>query len=159
MAIEAGAKNGIIEPDETTLAYVNGHNKYARPYQAYGSDADAFYSKVYEWDVTFLEPQVAFPHLPENSINLSEAGHVTVDQVVIGSCTNGRLEDLRTAAMLLLGKKVHSYVRTIVIPATQQIYRQAIREGLIDVFIEAGAAVSTPACGPCFGGQRIDEDE
>lgn len=152
MAIEAGAKNGILEPDETTVRYVNSHNKHARPYRLYHSDATAGYRGVYEWDVSLLEPQVAFPHLPENIKNVSEASHVTVDQVIIGSCTNGRLEDLRIAAMLLRGKRVNPYVRTIIIPATQAIYQHAIREGLIDVFVEAGAAVSTPTCGPCFGG-------
>ena len=152
MAIEAGAKNGIVDPDETTVTYINGHNKHARSCQMYRSDVDAIYSKVYEWDVSFLEPQVAFPHLPDNVKNVSEAGHVNVDQVVIGSCTNGRLEDLRTAAMVLRGKKVNPYVRTIIIPATQAIYQHAIQEGLIDTFIQAGAAVSTPTCGPCFGG-------
>lgn len=152
MAIEAGAKNGIVEPDVKTEAYVKAHNKHNRPYRLFHSDADANYCAVYEWDVSNLEPQVAFPHLPENTKNVSEAGHVTIDQVVIGSCTNGRIEDLRMAAQLLRGKKVHPYVRTIVIPATQAIYQQAIKEGLIDIFIEAGVAVSTPTCGPCFGG-------
>lgn len=152
MAVEAGAKNGIINPDEKTEAYVRVHNKNRRPFKLFRSDPDARYSKVYEWDVSQLEPQVAFPHLPDNVKNVGEADNITIDQVVIGSCTNGRMEDLRIAADLLRGKKVHPNVRTIVIPATQDIYLQAIKEGLINIFIESGAAVSTPTCGPCFGG-------
>jgi len=145
MAIEAGAKNGIVPPDEQTENYVKSRAKRH-------SDADARYEAVFEYDVTDLEPQVAFPHLPSNSKNVSEGINVSIDQVIIGSCTNGRLEDLRLAAELLRGKKAHPYVRTVIIPATQEIYRQAMREGLIEIFIEAGAAVSTPTCGPCFGG-------
>ena len=152
MAVEAGAKNGIIDPDEKTEEYVHAHNKTKRAFKLFHSDPDAKYSAVYEWDVSKIEPQVAFPHLPGNTKNVSEASNVTIDQVVIGSCTNGRMEDLRIAAEVLQGKKVHPYVRTIVIPATQAIYQQAIKEGLIDIFIEAGVAVSTPTCGPCFGG-------
>ncbi|KJS46477.1 3-isopropylmalate dehydratase large subunit [Desulfosporosinus sp. BICA1-9] len=150
MAIEAGAKNGIVPPDEQTENYVKSRAK--RPWRFWHSDADARYEAVFEYDVTDLEPQVAFPHLPSNSKNVSEGINVSIDQVIIGSCTNGRLEDLRLAAELLRGKKAHPYVRTVIIPATQEIYRQAMREGLIEIFIEAGAAVSTPTCGPCFGG-------
>lgn len=152
MAVEAGAKNGIIEPDAKTEEYVSAHNQNRKEFKLFHSDHDAKYSKIYEWDISELEPQVSFPHLPSNTKNVSEASHVTIDQVVIGSCTNGRINDLRIAAELLRGKKVHPYVRTIIIPATQSIYQQAVKEGLIDIFIEAGAAVSTPTCGPCFGG-------
>jgi 3-isopropylmalate/(R)-2-methylmalate dehydratase large subunit len=150
MAIEAGAKNGIIAPDEITRAYCEGRCR--RPYTFYQSDPDAKYVKIYYYDASKIEPQVAFPHLPENSRPLSEAGHVEIDQSVIGSCTNGRMEDLRVAASILKGKKVHKNVRLIVIPGTQQIYLQAMREGLLETFIESGAAVSTPTCGPCLGG-------
>ncbi|MDW7674857.1 MAG: 3-isopropylmalate dehydratase large subunit [Bacillota bacterium] len=150
MAIEAGGKNGIIEPDEITLAYVKERAK--RPYQVYQSDADANYVEVYKFDVADIEPQVAFPHLPENTRPVSEAGHVKIDQVVIGSCTNGRMEDLRVAAEILKGKKVNRDLRLIVIPGTQKIYLQAIKEGLVDIFVNAGAAFSTPTCGPCLGG-------
>lgn len=152
MAIEAGAKNGIIEPDDRTVDYVTEHNQQSRSYRVFRSDADAEYSAIYEWDISEIEPQVAFPHLPENVHGVSKADKIHIDQVVIGSCTNGRLEDLQIAARLLRGKKVSSHVRTIIIPATQNIYQQAIREGLIETFIEAGAVVSTPTCGPCFGG-------
>jgi len=150
MAIEAGAKNGIIEPDEKTLEYVKGRAK--RPYKLYKSDPDAQYSEVYEIDVSKIEPQVAFPYLPSNTRPVSEATHVTIDQVVIGSCTNGRLSDLRVAAQILKGKKVNKNVRCIVIPATQEIYKQALKEGLIDIFLDAECVVSTPTCGPCLGG-------
>jgi 3-isopropylmalate/(R)-2-methylmalate dehydratase large subunit len=150
MAVEAGAKNGIVPPDEITLNYVRGRAK--RPYRVYQSDPDARYAAVYEFDVSKLEPQVAFPHLPSNVRPVSEAGHVEIQQVVIGSCTNGRLEDLRLAARVLQGKKVHPDVRLIIIPGTQEIYRTALKEGLMEIFIEAGAAVSTPTCGPCLGG-------
>ncbi|MBE3586061.1 3-isopropylmalate dehydratase large subunit [Desulfofundulus thermocisternus] len=150
MAVEAGAKNGIVPPDEITLNYVRGRAK--RPYRVYQSDPDARYAAVYEFDVSRLEPQVAFPHLPSNVRPVSEAGHVEIQQVVIGSCTNGRLEDLRLAARVLQGKKVHPDVRLIIIPGTQEIYRTALKEGLVEIFIEAGAAVSTPTCGPCLGG-------
>jgi len=150
MAIEAGAKNGIIEPDEKTLEYVKGRAK--RPYKLYKSDPDAEYSEVYEIDVSKIEPQVAFPYLPSNTRPVTEATHVTIDQVVIGSCTNGRISDLRVAAQILKGKKVNPNVRCIVIPATQEIYRQALKEGLIDIFLEAECVVSTPTCGPCLGG-------
>ncbi len=150
MAIEAGGKNGIVAPDEITRTYVEGRCK--RPYKFYRSDPDAKYAKVYHYDASQIEPQVAFPHLPENSRPVSEAGHVEIDQAIIGSCTNGRIEDLREAAKVLKGKKVHKNVRLIIFPGTQDIYLQALREGLIETFIEAGAAVSTPTCGPCLGG-------
>ncbi|SNR79453.1 3-isopropylmalate dehydratase large subunit [Desulfurobacterium atlanticum] len=150
MAIEAGAKNGIIEPDEITLEYVKGRAK--RPYKLYKSDEDAEYAEVFEIDVSKIEPQVAFPHLPSNTRPVTEATHVTIDQVVIGSCTNGRISDLRIAAQILKGKKVNPNVRCIVIPATQEIYKQAMKEGLIDIFLDAECVVSTPTCGPCLGG-------
>lgn len=150
MAIEAGGKNGIIAPDDITLAYVNARAR--RPYQVYKSDADARYAEIREYDVSKLEPVVAFPHLPENTRPVSEATHVQIDQVVIGSCTNGRLEDLEVAASILKGHKVHPEVRVIIFPGTQQIYLEAMRRGYIETFIEAGCAVSTPTCGPCLGG-------
>ena len=150
MAIEAGGKNGIIAPDEITERYLT--NRARRKPRFYRSDGDALYRDVREYDCAGLEPQVAFPHLPENVHPVGEASHITIDQVVVGSCTNGRLSDLREAAMVIRGKKVAPYVRMIVIPATQQIYRNAMDEGLLSIFIEAGAAVSTPTCGPCLGG-------
>ena len=150
MAVEAGAKNGIVPPDEITRRYVEGRAK--RSYTFYSSDPDARYSKVYEIDVSKLEPQVAFPHLPENTRPVSEAGDVAIHQVVIGSCTNGRMEDLRIAAEVLKGHKVNDNIRLIVIPGTQDIYLQAMKEGIVEQFINAGAAVSTPTCGPCLGG-------
>lgn len=150
MAIEAGAKNGIVPPDEITRAYVEGRCK--RPYRFYQSDPDAAYAKVYKYDASKIEPQVAFPHLPENSRAVSEAGNIEIDQSVIGSCTNGRIEDLRIAAKVLKGKKVHKNVRLIVLPGTQEIYLQALGEGIIEALVRAGAAVSTPTCGPCLGG-------
>ncbi len=150
MAIEAGGKNGIIAPDEKTLEYVKGRAK--RPYKVYASDADAAYKDVIEIDVSKLEPTVSFPHLPENAKPISEAAGVKIDQSVIGSCTNGRIEDLRIAAGLLKGRKVHPDVRLLVIPATQEIYLQAVKEGLVEIFVESGGAVSTPTCGPCLGG-------
>ncbi|WP_031516761.1 3-isopropylmalate dehydratase large subunit [Desulfofalx alkaliphila] len=150
MAVEAGAKTGIIEPDEKTRAYVEGRSKF--PVTFYESDPDAKYAEVYEIDVSEIEPVVAFPHLPENTRPVSQAGDVKIDQAVIGSCTNGRMEDLRLAAEVLKGKKVHRDVRMIIFPGTQEIYRQAMGEGLIEIFIDAGAAVSTPTCGPCLGG-------
>lgn len=150
MAVEAGAKNGIVPPDEITRRYVEGRAK--RPYTFYHSDPDARYAKVIEIDVSKLEPQVAFPHLPENTRPVSEATGVTIDQVVIGSCTNGRLSDLQLAAQVLKGHRVNDNLRLLVIPGTQEIYLQALREGLVEQFIEAGAAVSTPTCGPCLGG-------
>ncbi|MGC8862040.1 MAG: aconitase family protein, partial [Armatimonadota bacterium] len=150
MAIEAGGKNGIIAPDEKTLEYVRPRAK--RNYKVYASDPDASYKQVIEIDVSKLEPVVSFPHLPENAKPVSEAKNIRIDQAVIGSCTNGRIEDLRVAAGILKGRKVHPDVRLIVIPATQEIYLQAIREGLAEIFVEAGGAVSTPTCGPCLGG-------
>ncbi len=150
MAIEAGAKNGIIAPDAKTLEYVNARAK--RDYKVYQSDANAKYLQVFEIDAATIEPQIAFPHLPENTRSVKEATHVKLDQVVIGSCTNGRLEDLRAAANVLKGKKVHREIRLLVFPGTQQIYRNALAEGIIDALVEAGAAVSTPTCGPCLGG-------
>ncbi|CCO07855.1 3-isopropylmalate dehydratase large subunit [Desulforamulus hydrothermalis] len=150
MAIEAGGKNGIIEPDEITRQYVEGRAK--RPYTFYTSDPDAVYAAVYEFDASKIEPQVAFPHLPENARPVSQAGQVEIHQAVIGSCTNGRMEDLRLAAQVLQGKKVNKRVRLIIIPGTQEIYRQAMREGLFEIFLDAGAVVSTPTCGPCLGG-------
>ncbi len=150
MAIEAGAKNGIIAPDEKTLEYIKARAK--RDYKVYKSDTDAKYAEVFEIDVAEIEPQIAFPHLPENTRPVRESTHVKIDQVVIGSCTNGRLEDLQAAAQILRGRKVHKEIRLIVLPGTQQIYRQALAEGVIDALVEAGAAVSTPTCGPCLGG-------
>jgi 3-isopropylmalate/(R)-2-methylmalate dehydratase large subunit len=150
MAIEAGGKNGIFSVDEKTLEYVK--NRSNRKYTVFNSDSDAKYTKVYEWDVSKLEPQVAFPHLPENAKPLSQCGNVSIDQSIIGSCTNGRIEDLREAAFVLKCKKVNPNVRLIVIPGTQEIWRQAMHEGLFDIFLDAGAAISTPTCGPCLGG-------
>ncbi|MGQ9498264.1 MAG: 3-isopropylmalate dehydratase large subunit [Desulfotomaculales bacterium] len=150
MAVEAGAKNGIIPPDEITESYVRGRAR--RPYRFYASDPDAAYAEVYHFDVGNLEPQVACPYSPANVRPVGEVGDIRIDQAVIGSCTNGRMGDLRLAARVLAGRKVHADVRLIIIPGTQEIYRQALAEGLIDVFIEAGAAVSTPTCGPCLGG-------
>jgi 3-isopropylmalate/(R)-2-methylmalate dehydratase large subunit len=155
MAIEAGGKAGLFPVDDTTRAYVNAaqqRGSVKRDYTVYEADADADYLEVIEIDVSEMEPQVAFPHLPENARPVSEAGDVKVDQSVIGSCTNGRLEDLRIAAEILQGKKVHPDVRCIILPGTQTVYLNALREGLIETFIEAGAAVSTPTCGPCLGG-------
>jgi len=150
MAIEAGAKAGLFAVDDVTRDYVDG--RASRSYHVYQADADANYAQVIEIDVGQIEPQVAFPHLPENVRPVSEAGDVRIDQAVIGSCTNGRLEDLRVAAELLRGRRVHPDVRCIIIPGTQQVYLDALREGLVEAFIEAGAAVSTPTCGPCLGG-------
>lgn len=150
MAIEAGAKNGIIAADEKTVQYVSGRAQ--RPWKIYRSDPDAVYSDVIEIDVTALEPQVAFPHLPSNTRPVSACNGIRIDQAVIGSCTNGRWEDLVTAAMIIRGKKIHPDVRAIVIPGTQEIYLRAVKEGLAEIFVEAGAVVSTPTCGPCLGG-------
>lgn len=150
MAIEAGGKNGIFAVDEKTLEYVK--DRAVRPYQVYVSDPDARYVKEYEWNVSDFEPQVAFPHLPEKTKGISAAAGVTIDQVIIGSCTNGRIEDLREAATVLMGNRINKNVRLIVIPGTQEIYRQAMHEGLFDIFLDAGAAISTPTCGPCLGG-------
>ncbi|MBI5420294.1 MAG: 3-isopropylmalate dehydratase large subunit [Deltaproteobacteria bacterium] len=150
MAIEAGAKNGIFPFDETTRAYADGRTK--RRYEVVTADRDARYAGEIAVDMSSLEPQVAFPHLPENTRPLSQVGNVPIDQVVVGSCTNGRIEDLRSAAAVLKGRKVHDAVRMLVFPATQEIYLQAMREGLMEVFVMAGAAFSTPTCGPCLGG-------
>lgn len=150
MAVEAGAKTAIIEPDQITLEYLKG--RATRPYQLYKSDPEASYEKIIEFEVSKIEPQVAFPYLPENAKPISEVGYIKIDQSIIGSCTNGRIEDLRIAAEVLKGQQVHPEVRLIIIPATQDIYLQALREGLIDLFVSAGAAVSTPTCGPCLGG-------
>lgn len=150
MAIEAGGKNGIIAADDITREYVR--HRARRDYTIYQSDPDADYYKIREYDVSQMEPLVAFPHLPENVRPVSEAAGVTVDQVVIGSCTNGRMEDLEIAASLLKGRKVHPEIRVIIIPGTQNIYLEALRRGFIETFIEAGAIVSTPTCGPCLGG-------
>ncbi|NLJ73061.1 MAG: 3-isopropylmalate dehydratase large subunit [Syntrophomonadaceae bacterium] len=150
MAIEAGGKNGIVAPDDITRQYVEKRAK--RPYEFLASDADAKYAEIREYDVSKLEPIVAFPHLPENAKKVSEATHVNIDQVVIGSCTNGRIEDLEIAANILKGKRVHPEIRVIIFPGTQQIYLEAMRKGFIESFIEAGAIVSTPTCGPCLGG-------
>lgn len=150
MAVEAGAKNGIIAPDNTTWEYVQGRAK--RGYSFQESDPKAKYAEVYEFDVSSLSPQVALPHLPENVKPVEEVSGITVDQAVIGSCTNGRISDLREAASVLKGRTVNPNVRLLVIPGTQDIYLQAMKEGLIETFIAAGAAVSTPTCGPCLGG-------
>ncbi|MFZ5631706.1 MAG: 3-isopropylmalate dehydratase large subunit [Bacillota bacterium] len=150
MAVEAGAKNGIVPPDDITRRYVEGRAK--RPFTFYASDPDAVYARVYDFDVNKMEPAVALPHLPENVRPVSEVAGVSIDQAVIGSCTNGRMEDLREAARVLKGRKVNSNVRLIIIPGTQDIYRQAMREGLFEIFLDAGAAISTPTCGPCLGG-------
>ena len=151
MAIEAGGKNGIFPVDDAAIAYMKEHSK--RPYKAYEADEDAVYEAEYTIDLSTLEPTVAFPHLPENTKTVSQIGEpVAVDQSVIGSCTNGRIDDLRVAAEILKGRKVKKGLRCIVIPATQAIYLQAMEEGLLKIFIEAGAVVSTPTCGPCLGG-------
>jgi 3-isopropylmalate/(R)-2-methylmalate dehydratase large subunit len=150
MAIEAGGKSGIVPPDDITIEYIKQRAK--REYKVYASDPDAKYCDIIEYDARKIEPQVAFPFKPENTKGISEVGNVTIDQSVIGSCTNGRIEDLRIAAGILKGKKVHPYVRLIVLPGTQSIYLQALREGLIEIFVEAGGVVSTPTCGPCLGG-------
>ncbi len=150
MAIEAGAKNGIFAVDEVTLEYVKG--RVDREYKVFEADADAEYDEVYDIDLSQIKPTVAFPHLPENAKTFDEIGDVKIDQSVIGSCTNGRIEDLRAAAEILKGRKVAKNIRCIVIPATQAVYMQAMEEGLLKIFIEAGCAVSTPTCGPCLGG-------
>lgn len=150
MAIEAGGKSGIIVPDSITEDYVEGRAK--RPYKFYTSDTDANYADIREYDCSKIPLTVACPHLPSNTKRAVELSHIIIDQAVIGSCTNGRLEDLREAAEVIKGRKVHPDVRMIVLPATQQIYRDAMKEGLIDIFIDAEAVVSTPTCGPCLGG-------
>jgi len=150
MAIEAGAKVGIITPDSITEQYVSTRAK--RPYKFYRSDPEAVYEALYEWDLSNLEPVVALPHSPQNVKQVTQIPQTPIDQVVIGSCTNGRLEDLRLAAKVMKGRKVARGVRCIVIPATQRVYLEAMQEGLLQIFIEAEAAVSTPTCGPCLGG-------
>jgi len=174
MAIEAGGTSGIIEPDEITLSYVRqsqksqvpalpaGRKSYKPPPKAgppsaekiknFKSDKDAHYDKVYEWDVSGLEPLVACPHLPSNVMPASKLGDITLDQVVIGSCTNGRISDLRIAAKILKGKRIKPGLRLIVIPATQKVYLEAVQEGLAEIFIRSGGIFSTPTCGPCLGG-------
>ena len=150
MAIEAGGKNGIFPVDDLAVQYMKEHSK--REFTVYEADPDAEYDEVYTIDLSELKPTVAFPHLPENTKTIGSFGDITVDQSVIGSCTNGRIDDMRVAAKVMKGRKVAKNVRCIVIPATQEIYLQAMREGLLEIFIEAGAIVSTPTCGPCLGG-------
>jgi len=150
MAIEAGAKNGIFIPDEKTENYIR--SRAQRKYYIYQNDVDANYVSVKEYNISNLEPQIALPHSPGNVKGISEIGEIKIDQVVIGSCTNGRIEDLQVAASLLKGHKIAKGVRCIVIPATQMVYLEALRQGIIEIFIKAGAAVSTPTCGPCLGG-------
>lgn len=150
MAIEAGGKNGIFPVDDLTRQYMKEHSK--RPFVEYTADDDAEYDQVIEIDLASIKPTVSFPHLPENTHTVDSIDEIKIDQVVIGSCTNGRIDDLRVAAKILEGKKVAKGLRVIVIPATQNIYMQAIEEGLVQTFIKAGAVVSTPTCGPCLGG-------
>ena len=150
MAIEAGGKSGIIQPDKKTIFYVN--ERKSRAYTVYASDHNAQYADVHEFDLSQLEPQIALPHLPSNTKGVSEIDNIQLDQVVIGSCTNGRISDLEITARILKGKKVHPYVRCIIFPGTQDVYMAALKKGWIDVFIKAGCAVSTPTCGPCLGG-------
>jgi 3-isopropylmalate dehydratase, large subunit len=150
MAIEAGAKNGIFAVDDITVEYQKG--RVDREYKIYEADADAEYDAVYDIDLSKIKPTVSFPHLPENTKTTDECGEVKIDQVVIGSCTNGRLEDMAMAAKILKGRHVAKNVRCIVIPATQQVYLDCIKNGYMETFIEAGCAVSTPTCGPCLGG-------
>ena len=150
MAIEAGAKNGIFPVDELTEAYMKEHS--SRPYKIYEADEDAVYDEEYTIDLSTLKSTISFPHLPSNTRTIDQVGEVKIDQAVIGSCTNGRIDDMRIAAEVLKGRKVAKNVRCIVIPATQAIYLQAMKEGLLEIFIEAGAVVSTPTCGPCLGG-------
>ena len=150
MAIEAGGKNGIFEPDDMTLEFVKTRAK--RPYRIYRSDPEAHYSEVREYDASKIFPQVSLPHIPSNAKDVRDIGRTEIDQVVIGSCTNGHLEDLRVAAKILKGKKVAPSVRLIIIPATPEIYRSALREGLFEIFLAARAVISTPTCGPCLGG-------
>lgn len=150
MAVEAGGKNGIFPVDEKTIEYMREHSQ--KEYAVYEADGDAAYDEVIDINLNELKPTVSFPHLPENTRSIDEVVDVKIDQVVIGSCTNGRIEDMRIAAAILKGKKVHPDVRTIIIPATQKIYKQCINEGLAEIFIDAGAIISTPTCGPCLGG-------
>ena len=150
MTIEAGGKAGLFRVDNKTQLYIKSRAQH--PYNVYEPDPDAEYARVIEYDVTGLEPQVAFPHSPANARPVSQAGNIKIDQAIIGSCTNGRIDDLKVAAQIFKGKKVHPSARCIVIPGSQQVYAEALNEGVIATFIEAGAAVSTPTCGPCFGG-------
>ena len=150
MAIEAGGKNGIFPVDDLAIQYMKEHSK--REFTVYEADEDAEYDETYTIDLSQLKPTVSFPHLPSNTRTIDQVGEVKVDQAVIGSCTNGRIDDMRVAAEVLKGRKVAKGVRCIVIPATQAIYLQAMKEGLLEIFIEAGAVVSTPTCGPCLGG-------
>ena len=150
MAVEAGAKAGIFRVDGKTLAYIK--SRAQRPYTVYEPDSDAEYARIIEYDVSSLEPQVALPHSPANVRPISQVREIEIDQAVIGSCTNGRLEDLQVAAGILKARKVHPRVRCIIIPGSQQVYLDALTEGLIEIFIRAGAVVSTPTCGPCLGG-------
>ncbi|MDP7239589.1 MAG: 3-isopropylmalate dehydratase large subunit [Dehalococcoidia bacterium] len=150
MAVEAGAKAGLFYVDDKTLSYVKPRAK--REYKVVHPDFDAQYTQTFDWDVSALEPQVAFPHLPSNTRPVSEAASVNVDQAVVGSCTNGRMEDLRLAAGILAGKQVHPRVRLVVIPGTQEVYLEAMKEGLLEAFVRAGGSVSPPTCGPCIGG-------
>ena len=150
MAIEAGAKNGIFAVDEVTLDYIK--DKVTKEYKIFEADPDAEYDAVYDIDLSQIKPTVAFPHLPENAKTFDQIGDVEIDQVVIGSCTNGRIEDIRAAAEILKGRHIADRVRCIVIPATQKVYLTAMKEGLLEIFINAGCAVSTPTCGPCLGG-------
>lgn len=150
MAIEAGAKNGIFPVDEITEEYMKG--RVNRPWKKYEADADAVYDEVYTIDLSALKPTVSFPHLPENTKTIDEVGDIPIQQVVIGSCTNGRLSDMRIAAEILKGRHIHPDVRGIIIPATQEIYKECIKLGYLDIFIDAGCVVSTPTCGPCLGG-------
>ena len=150
MAIEAGAKNGIFPVDDKTMNYIKG--RVNREVTAFEADADAEYEQTIEINLSALRPTIACPHLPENTKTIDELGHIEVQQSVIGSCTNGRIDDMRVAAEILKGRKVNPNVRTIIIPATQEVYLQCIEEGLTKIFIQAGAIVSTPTCGPCLGG-------
>ena len=150
MAIEAGAKNGIFPVDQVTLDYVKG--RVNRPFQTYEADPDAEYEQTIDIDLSAITPTVSFPHLPENARTFDQIGDIVIDQVVIGSCTNGRLSDMAVAAEILKGKKIAKNVRAIVIPATQEIYMESMRRGYLETFIEAGCVVSTPTCGPCLGG-------
>jgi len=150
MAIEAGAKNGIFPVDEVALAYMAEH--YRKEPRIYEADSDAEYEKTYEIDLCEVKNTVSFPHLPSNTRTIDEVGAIRIDQVVIGSCTNGRIDDMRMAAEILKGRKVAPHVRALIFPATQKIWKQAMAEGLFDIFVDAGCAVSTPTCGPCLGG-------
>jgi len=153
MAVEMGAKNGIVEPDETTRKFLEGRTSKALPnFESLKSDKDAVYERTMEFDVSSMEPQVACPSSVDNVKPVSEVGNVPIEQAFIGSCTNGRIEDLRLAAQVLKGKRVKDTVRTLVIPASQEVYRQALNEGLMEIFTDAGAMVCGSACGPCLGG-------